>query len=382
MKKVLIISYEFPPIIGGAGVYAHDLTIGLVKNGHQVSLLTYKTDRNADFLASFEQKYHVRCHAVPEKKYIHFYLFFLELKRIVKQEHFDVIIFSDARAKKMGAFFQPALKQLGDRSLAVLHGNEKASFFEKPSLLLRAFGMQRRMLNFLRQQKKIVVVSQAEYELWQQTNLKEKLQLIRHGIDTDIFHRRTPEQVAAIKKQYKINPARPILFSASRLVKEKGQELVIDSLPHIIKEVPDLLCIIAGSGNYLSTLQQKVKDLGLDHHVLFTGGVSRDILSDYFAICDLFILPSQFYESFGLVYLEAAACGKTAIAGNRGGTNEAVVDDVTGYLVNPLSVEEISDKVVTVLKDPVVRERLQRTAYERAITRFTNVAMADKIIEI
>lgn len=242
--------------------------------------------------------------------------------------------------------------------------------------------MQRRMLDFLRHQKKIVVVSEAEYELWQQTSLKEKLQLIRHGIDTDIFHRRTPDQVAAIKQQYGIDPARPILFSASRLVKEKGQELIIDSLQHIIKDVPDLLCIIAGSGNYLPTLQQKVKDLGLEHHVLFTGGVSREILSGYFAICDLFILPSQFYESFGLVYLEAAACGKTAIAGNRGGTNEAVVDDVTGYLVNPVSVEEICLKVVAVLKDPALRERLQRTAYERAVTRFTNVAMADKIIEI
>lgn len=382
MKNVLIISYEFPPIIGGAGVYAHDLAIGLVKNGHQVSLLTYKTPRNEAFLASFEEKYGVRCHTIPERKYIHFYLFFRQLKKIVKKNSFETIIFSDARAKKMGALFHPALKHLSARSLSVLHGSEKASFFEKPSFLLRAFGMQQRMLNFLQHQRKIVVVSEAEYELWTQTALKEKLELIRHGIDTDIFHRRTPQEVAAIKSRLGIDLHRPVLFSASRLVKEKGQQLVIESLPEIVAAVPGLLCIIAGSGNYLPVLQQQVKELGLDEHVLFTGGVSREVLSDYFAICDLFILPSQFYESFGLVYLEAAACGKTAIAGNRGGTNEAVVNDVTGYLVDPVSKKEIVNKVVTVLTDPDLRNRLQTTAYTRAVAEFSNVTMAGKIINI
>ncbi|MFX1706488.1 glycosyltransferase family 4 protein [Chitinophaga sp. CC14] len=382
MKNVLIISYEFPPIIGGAGVYAHDLAIGLVKNGHQVSLLTYKTPRNEAFLASFEKTYGIHCYTIPEKKYVHFYLFFRQLKKIVKEQSFDTIIFSDARAKKMGALFHPALKDLSARSLSVLHGSEKASFFEKPSFLLRAFGMQRRMLNFLQQQKKIVVVSEAEYELWTKTALKEKLLLIRHGIDTDIFHQRTPQQVSAIKGRLGIDPDRPVLFSASRLVKEKGQELVIESLPGIVAAVPDLLCIIAGSGAYLPALQQQVKELKLEKHVLFTGGVAREILSDYFAVCDLFILPSQFYESFGLVYLEAAACGKTAIAGNRGGTNEAVVNDVTGYLVDPVSKEEIINKVVTVLKDADLRNRLQTTAYTRAMSEFSNVTMAGKIINI
>ncbi|HEY9257415.1 glycosyltransferase, partial [Chitinophaga sp.] len=88
----------------------------------------------------------------------------------------------------------------------------------------------------------------------------------------------------------------------------------------------------------------------------------------------------QFYESFGLVYLEAAACGKAAIAGNRGGTNEAVVDDVTGYLVDPLSREAIVDKVVRLLQDKPLREQMQTNALKRATADFSNKRMAEKIV--
>ncbi|MFY0255857.1 glycosyltransferase family 4 protein [Chitinophaga sp. 30R24] len=380
MKNVLIISYEFPPIIGGAGVYAHDLAIGLVKNGHQVSLLTYRTAHNEAFLTAFEEKYGIRCYTIPAQKYIHFYLFFRRLKQLLQQQDFDIVLFSDARAKKMGALFQPALKQLAGRSLSVLHGGERTSFFEQPSAMLKAFGMQRRMDRFLRLQKKIVVVSEAEYEAWMQTPFKANLELIRHGIDTDIFYQRMPSQIAGIRSRLGIEPHRRVLLSASRLVKEKGQEMVIASLPEIVKTIPDLLCIIAGNGAWLPVLQQQVKNLRLEKHVYFTGGLSREVLSEYLAACDLFILPSQFYESFGLVYLEAAACGKTSIAGNRGGTNEAVVNGVTGYLVDPLSKEAITSKVMAVLQDGELRASLQITAWQRAMQQFSNVKMAEKII--
>ncbi|NLR82107.1 glycosyltransferase family 4 protein [Chitinophaga eiseniae] len=380
MKNVLIISYEFPPIIGGAGVYAHDLAIGLVKNGHKVSLLTYSTPNNRQFLADFGKKYQVACYTIPARKIIHFYLLYLKFKEILKQASFDTIIFSDGRSKKMGALFQSSLKGILGRSVSILHGNEKNSFFEKPSLALRLFGMQKRMLNFFLQQKKIIVVSEAELSMWQQTPLKNQLHLIRHGIDTDIFQPRTTAEVTVLKAQLGIDKERPILLSASRIVKEKGQEVVLESLDKILQSVPDLLFVIVGNGDHLPQLEQMVAARGLQNHVVFAGGVSRDVLSTYLAVCDLFILPSQYYESFGLVYLEAAACGKAAIAGNRGGTNEAVVEDVTGYLVDPLSREAIADKVINVLQNKPLRERLQTNALKRATAEFSNMRMAERII--
>ncbi len=380
MKNILIISYEFPPIIGGAGVYAHDLAIGLVKNGHKVSLLTYNTGNNEQFLAAFAQQYQVTCYTIPGTKFIHFYLLFLKFKKILQQQEFDTIIFSDARSKKMGALFQSSLKNILPRTVSILHGNEKNSFFEKPSFLLSLFGMQKRMERFFLQQKKIIVVSEAELDIWQKTAMKDQLYLIRHGIDTDIFQPRTVTEIAAIKSNLGFRDDRPILLSASRIVKEKGQEVVIESLHQIIQAVPDLLYVIVGNGGHLAHLEQLVAAKGLKEHVVFVGGVSRDVLSTYLSVCDLFILPSQFYESFGLVYLEAAACGKAAIAGNRGGTNEAVVHDVTGYLVDPLSREAIVDKVVRLLQDKPLREQMQTNALKRATADFSNKRMAEKIV--
>lgn len=380
MKNILIISYEFPPIIGGAGVYAHDLAIGLVKNGHKVSLLTYSTANNKQFLAAFEEKYQVACYSIPGIKFIHFHLLYLKFRELLRQQEFDTIIFSDGRSKKMGALFQSSLKNILPRSISILHGNEKNSFFEEPSFLLKLFGMQRRMLSFFLQQKKIIVVSESELNIWKKTALKDQLHLIRHGIDTDIFQPKTVAEITAIKSGLGINDNRPILLSASRIVKEKGQEVVLESLPEIIQAVPDLLYLIIGNGAHLPQLQQQVVAQGLQKHVVFVGGVSRDVLATYLSICDLFILPSQFYESFGLVYLEAAACGKAAIAGNRGGTNEAIVDDVTGYLIDPLSRQAIADKVVSVLQNKPLRERLQSNAQKRAVAEFSNKSMAEKIV--
>jgi glycosyltransferase involved in cell wall biosynthesis len=380
MKNILIISYEFPPIIGGAGVYAHDLAIGLVKNGHQVSLLTYRTPANTKFLAEFSATYNIACHTIPGTPVIHFYQLYLRLVNLLKQQQFDLIIFSDARAKKMGALFSSSLQRIADRSVAVLHGGEQNSFFNQPSRLLKLSGIAGKMMRFLSQQQRIVVVSRSEYDLWENSPLREKLQLIRHGIDTEIFYKRLPAEISAIKAKLRIDPGKKIILSASRLVKQKGQELLIACMPDILLQSPDTLCIIAGDGNYLPALKEQVKVLGLEKKVLFTGGIPRTILSEYFAICDVFVLPSQFQESFGLVYLEAAACGKTAVAGNRGGTSEAVADKETGYLIDPFSRAALTDRIVTLLNDDKLRDKLSAAAYERALGSFSNTAMAARIV--
>lgn len=380
MKNILIISYEFPPIIGGAGVYAHDLAIGLMKNGHTVSLLTYQTPANTKFLADFSDTYNITCHTISGTPVIHFYLLYLRLANLVKQQHFDLFIFSDARAKKMGAMFSSSLKQIADRSVAVLHGGEQNSFFNHPSRLLKLSGIAGKMMRFLSQQQRIVVVSKSEYDLWEGSPLREKLQLITHGIDTDIFYRRQPAEITAIKAKLRLDPGKKIILSASRLVKQKGQESLIACLPDILLKSPDTLCIIAGDGNYLPALKEQVKQLGLERKVIFTGGISRNKLSEYFAICDVFVLPSQFQESFGLVYLEAAACGKTAVAGNRGGTSEAVADMETGYLIDPFSRTALTDKITMLLNDDKLRNKLSTAAYERALGSFSNTAMAARIV--
>ena len=153
-------------------------------------------------------------------------------------------------------------------------------------------------------------------------------------------------------------------------------------MPAILKEVPNTVCIIAGDGDHLPVLRQRASELGIQEQVRFTGGLSRAELSEYFAVCDVFVLPSQYYESFGLVYLEAAACGKTAIAGNRGGTSEAVVDNTTGYLVDPFCRNTLTSKVITLLQDEQLRNNLASSAYQRALAGFSNTAMAEKIVRI
>ena len=167
---------------------------------------------------------------------------------------------------------------------------------------------------------------------------------------------------------------RRILLSVSRLAEPyKGHDNVLRALPQILTKVPDAHYVIVGDGPLRPDLERLASSLGVANAVTFTGEVSDEEVDAWYWRCDVFILCSREaavgggVEGYGLVFIEANLRGKPTIGGRSGGIPDAVLDGVTGLLVDPLDTADIAAAVVRLMEDPVLARRLGAEGRRRAL---------------
>jgi len=188
-----------------------------------------------------------------------------------------------------------------------------------------------------------------------------KIRVVPNGVDLSRFMPHLDSKEIILK--YKLENKK-ILLTISRLHDYKGHDKVIKTLPRLISKFTDIVYLIVGTGPYEECLRKLTDELKLDGHVIFTGQVDDEILPLYYNACDVFIMLSrEIYneakvEGFGIVFLEASACGKPIIAGRSGGIEDAVTDKVTGILVDPLDQDEIESAAEKILSDKNYAEQL------------------------
>ena len=167
-------------------------------------------------------------------------------------------------------------------------------------------------------------------------------------------------------------PAGPVLLTISRLYARKGIDRVIESLPAIVRRSPDIVYLIVGEGSYRPVLEDLVARHGLGRNVVFAGAVPDYELTDHYSLGDVFIManrqmPDGETEGFGLVFLEANACGLPVIAGRDGGSVDAVTDQLNGLLVDGNDPAAIAEAVNRVFADDALRRRLRAGGAEVAL---------------
>ncbi len=193
------------------------------------------------------------------------------------------------------------------------------------------------------------------------------------------------ESKGSIQTKYNIPKENLILLTVSHLVPRKGADMVIKAMPKILKEVQNVTYLIGGRGEYLQTLQNLVMQLNLTNNVIFLGYLQDEELNDLFNACDIFVMPNRQedydVEGFGIVFADAAACGKPTIAGNSGGAVDAIKDQVTGFLVDPYSASDIADKCLTLLKNEKLRQQFGMSGLERVTNELNWDSVSAKIIK-
>ncbi len=201
----------------------------------------------------------------------------------------------------------------------------------------------------------------------------EKTLTLYPGVDTRKFF---PAPVSEEFRQSRHMTGRRVVLTVGRLVERKGHDKVIQALAQLVPRFPELLYVISGKGEAEAGLKQLVSDLHLENHVRFVGRISDAEISSYYNACEFFVMPSReiagsgHVEGFGIVFLEAGACGKPSIGGRSGGVAEAIWDGRTGFLVDPESVDELVLKMETLLKDRDYCKSLGENAREWVLTRF------------
>ncbi|HEY8094114.1 MAG TPA: glycosyltransferase family 4 protein [Acidimicrobiales bacterium] len=206
------------------------------------------------------------------------------------------------------------------------------------------------------------------------------------GVDVERFHPLDAGPRAAARARFGISPDVPLVVSVSRLVPRKGFDTLIRAAGRLRAAVPDLVVAIAGSGRDEARLRRLATEVGAS--VTFLGRVPDEDLPSLYACADVFAMLCRSrwggleQEGFGIVFLEAAACGVPQVAGASGGAAEAVRDGETGLVIDPPEdVEAVAAALASLLSDDALRARLGAASRRRAEDEFTYDALATRLGE-
>ncbi|PKP60273.1 MAG: glycosyltransferase family 4 protein [Candidatus Altiarchaeales archaeon HGW-Altiarchaeales-2] len=193
----------------------------------------------------------------------------------------------------------------------------------------------------------VTTVSKSNYEKLIELGVdKEKVTVIPNSYDKNIF-KPIPEDC---KEGLNIPKNKKIILSVGMLEEIKGHEYLIKAMRKVIDKELDVLCFMVGSGQLKSKLQRLINNLNLDDYVKLVGAKPHDEIPIWMNACDLFVLPSL-NESFGVVQIEAMACGKPVVATRNGGSEEIVINEKLGYLVEAKNPGEMTEKILLALNN-------------------------------
>lgn len=176
-----------------------------------------------------------------------------------------------------------------------------------------------------------------------------KVGLLPNTFDENRFQIR-PKPTYLLER-YHLSPDQPVILTVGRLSETdqyKGYDRIIEALPTVLQQVPNLRYLIVGKGKDRDRVERLIHHLNLQNHVTLAGFIPDEELCDHYNLCDLFAMPSK-GEGFGIVYLEALACGKPALGGNQDGAIDALCHGKLGALVDPNNVEEIAQTLIGIL---------------------------------
>lgn len=375
--KLLLFTYEFPPQIGGIGKYCYELAKGIHKAGYEIIVLTSRcsTDNSIRLKSPFKileipilgiNKLDIAIGCL----YLIYFLLTCRPNHILVTHGTSVQIFS----------ILVVLFYFTNKFSVILYGSD---------IIRETQAKYKKWLFYklCKSCKNIFVISNFTKKLlMEKIDIPaEKVKILYAGINVDFFSAPPDrEKISLLKKRLSISDQKVILTLA-RLDPRKGQDVVITSLPTVIRRIPNVKYVIAGSGYDEPRLRNLVKKYHLENYVVFAGQIGDEDVASFYDMCDIFVMLSRAekdtVEGFGISFLEAAARSKPVIGGNHGGVPEVVIDGETGLLVNPCNVAEVANAITKLLSDDGLAEKLGKKGRERVFNYFTSETMAKNLLE-
>ena len=208
--------------------------------------------------------------------------------------------------------------------------------------------------------------------------------VVTPGVDVERFHPLDAAERGEARAHFGIPDDAELVVSISRLVPRKGFDTAIRAAALLRPTRPDLVLAIAGGGRDEARLRQLANQLGAP--VRFLGRVSNADLPRLYACADVYAMLCRDrwggleQEGFGIVFLEAAACGVPQVGGSSGGAAEAIDDGTTGIVVSrPEEPRDVAAAIGSLLDDPAMAQRMGRAGRERAVTDFSYDVLAHRL---
>jgi phosphatidylinositol alpha-1,6-mannosyltransferase len=194
------------------------------------------------------------------------------------------------------------------------------------------------------------------------------------GVDTERFRPPSAGERAAARARFGLAPDRPLVLGLSRLVPRKGFDVLIDAVAGLDADVQ---LAVGGAGRDARRLQARAAERGITGRCTFLGRVPERDLASLYGCAEVFAMLCRERwggleaEGYGIVFVEAAACGVPSVAGRSGGSHEAVVDSETGFVVEPHDAAGARAALERLLGDDVLRAQLGAAARARAVDELT-----------
>ncbi|PEQ93411.1 N-acetyl-alpha-D-glucosaminyl L-malate synthase BshA [Bacillus sp. AFS006103] len=353
------------PTVGGSGVVATELGKMLAEKGHEIHFIS------SSIPFRLNKMYHnIYYHQVEVNQYSVFqyppYDIALASKmaEVANREKLDLLHVHYAIPHAVCAILA---KQMCDREIKIvttLHGTDITVLGYDPSLTdAIKFGIEK--------SDAVTAVSKAlvdqTYEL---INPDKQIKTVYNFIDDRIYQK---SDAHALKVEFEIKEDEKVIIHVSNFRPVKRVQDVVKSFAKIASVMPAKLLLV-GDGPEMTIICKLVRKLGLDSQVIFLG--KQESLEELYSISDLMLLLSE-KESFGLVALEAMACGVPCVGTNVGGLPEVINHGVNGFICEVGNIEEISSKALAILNDKNIHKQFSNHSIETAKTKFN----ADQIVE-
>jgi L-malate glycosyltransferase len=371
MKK-LKIGITCYPTLGGSGVVATELGKKLADKGHEVHFITSSIPFRLNTFSRNIYFHEVEVNQYSVFRYPPYDLTLAsKMAEVAEREKLDLLHVHYAVPHAVCAFL--AKQMVGDhlKIVTTLHGTDITVLGYDPTLkAMIRFGIE-----------KSDAVTAVSRDLAQQTQdlleIEQTIVPIHNFVDESIYHKR---EVKGLKEDYHISPTEKVIVHISNFREVKRVPDVIRAFAKINEKIPSKLLLI-GEGPEMPIVSQIVKELGIGNSVLFLG--RKENVAEILSIADLALLLSS-KESFGLILLEAAACGVPSIGTRIGGIPEVIRDGETGYLVDIGDVDDVAKKAIELLSDPELCSEFSRAALEVAHKDFLSshiVEQYEKVYE-
>lgn len=213
---------------------------------------------------------------------------------------------------------------------------------------------------------------------------ESKIALLNPGVDVDRFRPDLP--CTDLRERVLVKRGQRLIVSVGRLSRRKGFDQVVRCLPGLLQAGVDVHYAVIGIGEDLDYLSALARDLDVAARVNFLGDVAPQDLQRWYNAADVVAMPNREIngdtEGFGMVFIEAAACGKPTVAGMAGGTGAAVIDGVTGLRVDGASVDAVREALHRLLAHPELANRLGRQGCARANADFSWQRVAERTMAL
>jgi glycogen(starch) synthase len=373
-QRVLILSWEYPPIVeGGLARHVRKLAEGLVAQGADVHVLT----RGGGHRPAEEVRHGVTVHRVAEpdfpKNDLDAFIAWVEDmnsdlaaagERLGERLDFDLVhshdwLVAPAAEQLKDSFGTPWLVTVH----ATEHGRHQGWVRKHPQSYIHR--IEREMV---RSADRVITCS--DFMRGHVNRVfrvpKRKITTIQNGIDATDLDPAEPVDLDALRERFAA-PDEKLILLVGRLVYEKGFHLALEALRPVIRRLGNVRFVVCGTGTAEADLKEQARKLGLMKHGSFIGWTGDDMLHSLYKVADLCVVPS-IYEPFGLVALEAMASGCLCLVADTGGLREVVPEDGTAALRfrarDPKSLATMLEKMLT---DADLRERLIAEAREHVL---------------